>query len=337
MSITTAMGHGAGLGGQGGGAPRREVIERDSKCIPGHPGATSSTVGPPPRRSRRTGTRAPPRSGMRDPYAPADRGRVPGDRLRIPYGRPPPRYDRPGSGGATWDPGDVDTGGAPRCTRRPTSSCGGTGRLIRFIPRGAIAVQGAQGARAQRTGTPAETSAAPPPRGTRMSRTPGDRSPSTARGTRPGCTGSTGRTFAPAVLPAVPGTPRCAARTSPASSDLFDVSTAGVLPGGPARAGAAGGGSQGGPRRPPRYRRGRGSDRLDVLPVASPVSGDPRYAIPTGARPRTGRSYAPGAPAGDVPAAPPAALGDRSPGYTTPPAIGISLPAATRCPPGTSS
>jgi len=39
---------------------------------------------------------------------------------------------------------------------------------------------------------------------------------------------------------------------------------------------------------------------------------DPRYAIPAGARPRTGRSYAPYVPAGDVPGAPTAVLGDGS-------------------------
>lgn len=341
MIITNAMGPGAGVEGQGGRAPGRgprpgrqvraagppTKSSGDSKCIPGRPGAASGTAGP---RREGPGVRERdylPRTGMRMPPPTGDA--FPGDRLRIPYGRPPPRYDRPGVRGSEMGSrGRRYRRRAPRGTRRPTSSCGGTGRLIRFIPRGAIAVPGA---RAQRTGAPvlpvsAMTSAAPPPRGTRTSRTPG-----TGRRVRravpagdvPGA--PPGRTSArycrryPVHRGAPRGRPpprasRHVRRAAPPASSPGDRRAPVLLVGVPGARTAAGTPPGG----VPRTAGDAGDDRHDVLPIASPVPGHLRYAIPAGARPRTGRSYAPGAPAGDVPAAPPAALGDRSPGYTAP-------------------
>jgi hypothetical protein len=226
---------------------------------------------------------------------------------------------------------------APRCTRRPTSSCGGTGRLIRFIPRGPIAVQGAQGARAQRTGAPVLLLRRAPhlPLEGRVCRVP--------RGTGRRVRRAVPARDVPAAPPGRTSARYTAARPASSRSTCSACSTAGVLPGVPARAGAAGGAKgayRGGglpaPASPVPPGTGERSPRRSSrrLPLSP---GDPRYAIPTGARPRTGRSDAPAAPAGDVPGAPAAVLGDRSPGYTTPPAIGILLPAATRGPPGTSS
>jgi hypothetical protein len=195
MIITTAMGPGAGLGGQGGGAPRREVIGRDSKCIRGRPGATSSTVGPPPRRTRRTGTRAPLPVRNEGPVCP---GR-PGTRSRGPVAhpvRPPPSPVRPSRGPGARDGIPGTSVPAARSPVYPSSDkfVRGYRQVDQVHPPGPHRGAGRPGRSSstyRRTGTPAETSAAPPPRGTRMSRTPGDRSPSTAGGTRPGCTGST--------------------------------------------------------------------------------------------------------------------------------------------------
>lgn len=112
-----------------------------------------------------------------------------------------------------------------------------------------------------------------------MSRTPGDRSPSTAGGTCRGCTGSTAGAN---VRPVHRGAPRLE------PPDMFGVQHGRRPPRVSARAGAAGGEARGAyrggdsPRRSPRYRRVRGSDRLDVVPVASPC---PRGLPGTPSRP----------------------------------------------------
>jgi len=153
-----------------------------------------------------------------------------------------------------------------------------------------------------------------PPRGARTSCTRG----STTGGTHRGCTRDTTGTYVP---PRYGGSTRyTAARREDVpleASYSVDVQHRPRPPGRYRRAPVLPRGSQGRvPRRglpapASRYRRGRGAIAMTYFssPPLSPR--DPRYAIPAGARPRTGQSYV---PAGDVPGAPPAVLGDGSPG-----------------------
>lgn len=297
---------------------------------PGAPERHGQHHRPPPRRSRRTGTRStrPVRDGERvwpPPTGDASRGTGRASRTAVPL----PGTTVPGAGVMGLDPR------ACRYRRRrppvPTCSCGGTGGLSRYIPRSAMAYRGLPADRVRRTsaprhaGAPGERRGArrAPPRGTRTSCPRG----STAGGTRRGCARGTARAY---VRPRYVESTRytMALRGDvprPEPSDLFDVQHRRRPPGGYRRvpvlpAGEPGARTAAGDSPAPAYRSAgaAGSDRQDVPPAPVHPRRHRRYGIPTGARPCTGRSYAPGAPTGDVPGAPPAVLGDRSPGYTTP-------------------
>lgn len=292
MIITTAMGHGAGLGGPGrGSSPPRSHR--------GRPGAASSTAGPPPRRSRPTGTQSPPpvRDGGRVcPRRPGKRSRGTGCASRTAV--PLPVTTVPGSVARDGVPGtSVPTARSPVY---PSSDkfVRGYRQVDQVHPPGRHRGAGRPGRSSstyRRTGTPAETSAAPPPRGARMSRTPGGPVAEYGGQYPPGMYRQHRRGERP---PGTPRPPRAARHVRRA------VQHRRRPPRGTGARRCCWWGSQGGPRRgnsprrAARYRRGRGSDRLDVLAVASPVSGDPRYAIPTGERPvrdgRTPRAPPPG-------------------------------------------
>lgn len=275
---------------------------------------------------RRRGTRTPPSTGTRPPE----------DRSRIPYGRPPPRYDRPG----VREHGIGSTSLPVPATRPP-----GTDKFVRRCrrvdqvhPRGRHGGPGLPAVQVRRTGAPRHTGApggrrdAAPyvPLEGRVRRVPGGARRSVPAGDVPGA--PAGRTSSP--YDASSPVRRGAARGHPPPRGVRHVRHAA-------------------PRRTPRRYRGAprrpvgepgvaysagglprgvlpgtgdaGSDRPDVPPAASHAPGtspvrhpDRRPAVPKSAYAPAGMyrgrctPCSPGAP----------------PGYTTPPAIGMTSPAA---------
>lgn len=256
---------------------------------------------------RRRGTRTPPSTGTRPRQ----------DRSRIPYGRPPPRYDRPG----VRKHGTGSTSLPVPATRPPvpTSSCGGAGGLIRYIPRGRHGGPGLPAVRVRRTGAPRHTGAPGGRRDTapyvplegRVRRVPGGARRSVPAGDVPGA--PAGRTSAPYDASS-PGR-RGAARRHPPPRGVRHVRRAAprrTPPAVPRRAAASGGGARGGvqrrgtpPRRPPRHwRRGERSPRRSSRCVPCP-----RYIPGTASRPppppyRSRRTPPPGCTGGAARRAP---------------------------------
>ena len=249
---------------------------------PGAPGRREQHRRPPPRSSRRTGTRSP------DPVRDGERvcPRRPETRPRGPVAhpvRPSPSPVRPsrGPGARDWIHDLAGTRGAPPGTdmfvRRYR-------RVEQVHPPGAPWRTGCSGRSStahRRAGTYRCSRGAPRrapyvPLDGHVRRVPGGARRAVPAGDVPAA--PPGRTYRPGTGGA-PGTPRRDARTSPTSSrpTWSTCSTARVLPGGTGARRCCRGGSQGRvPRRglpapASRYRRGRGSDRHDVLLVASPV------------------------------------------------------------------